>query len=454
MLNVKSVHPNERIRAVAGHPDDKCKGDIGRAVQAYLPTQQEAEYTALGGRFFTRPLIHYDMALFLAPMEMAGALLGVLIQKILPDWLYLLLAGVILAITSYKTYTKFFSVRKAEQRSNLSPHTGVEETMKSGSSQCVYELVPTTLEGEPTSKYTISDAMQLEGHFVHTDLLDITREDCGTTGGSASSRRLALEASADEGVQQRVAYLLLDEVQFPLQKIFALCFLWLGLLLLTLLKGGKGIESIVGISCGSRRFVCLIILQFAWLLGFSVLQGRRLHKDQAERVQVKYPFLEDDPQWDWNNLRVFGLSTFVAGVVAGLIGVGGGMVLGPLMMEMGVNPRVASATTATMIVLTASSVVFIVLTSGVLHWSYAIFYFWVCFAGALYGKSRIDGYIQRTGKASIIIFILATIIALATAGCLVIMLLGLRERNWCFDHFQSFCSESSNHDQTCPSDRK
>merc|ERR1712100_178339 len=45
---------------------------------------------------FTRPLIDYGMLLFLAPMEMAGAAIGVLIQQTLPNWLYLSAAAVVL----------------------------------------------------------------------------------------------------------------------------------------------------------------------------------------------------------------------------------------------------------------------------------------------------------------------------------------------------------------------
>lgn len=35
--------------------------------------------------YYSRPLIDFDMALFLAPMEMAGAVLGVIVQKLLPN---------------------------------------------------------------------------------------------------------------------------------------------------------------------------------------------------------------------------------------------------------------------------------------------------------------------------------------------------------------------------------
>jgi len=119
------------------------------------------------------------------------------------------------------------------------------------------------------------------------------------------------------------------------------------------------------------------------------------------------------------------------------------------MLVMDIHPRVSSATTATMIVLTSSSVAVIFVTSGVVPWSYTAFYFGVCLLGALVGKSKIDAYIQRTGRASLLIFILATIIAFATIGCFVTMFLRLADKDWCLDGFNQFCSVHAAHVE-CP----
>ena len=72
--------------------------------------------------------------------------------------------------------------------------------------------------------------------------------------------------------------------------------------------------------------------------------------------------------------------------------------------------------------------------------------------GAYIGKSKIDGYVKRTGKASLLIIILALIIAVATAGCLVIMLTRLADKDWCFDGFNEFCSVDDDED-ACNEDR-
>jgi len=91
-------------------------------------------------------------------------------------------------------------------------------------------------------------------------------------------------------------------------------------------------------------------------------------------------------------------------------------------------------------------------TSGQVPLSYALFFFSVCFVGAYLGKSYIDGYFKKTGRASILIFILASIIAFATLGCLVIMVIGLADKDWCFEGFQNF-SGIDNGGGGCVADR-
>jgi uncharacterized membrane protein YfcA len=53
-----------------------------------------------------------------------------------------------------------------------------------------------------------------------------------------------------------------------------------------------------------------------------------------------------------------------AGLSAGLLGIGGGMVQGPLMLEMGMLPQVQRATSATMVFFTSSSAAVLFLLAG------------------------------------------------------------------------------------------
>lgn len=165
-----------------------------------------------------------------------------------------------------------------------------------------------------------------------------------------------------EATRERL--LQLDSRQFPSEKILGLIILWFGLIALTFLKGGKGVDSVIGITCASPWYGVLIGIQFIWTLGIALFFAWRLTKQTAEKKRVNYPFHPNDVPWDFEKTRFYAFFTFVAGIVAGLIGIGGGMVLGPLMLVMGIHPRVSSATTATMIVLTSSSVAVLFVTAG------------------------------------------------------------------------------------------
>jgi uncharacterized membrane protein YfcA len=123
-----------------------------------------------------------------------------------------------------------------------------------------------------------------------------------------------------------------------------------------------------------------------------------------------------------------------------------------MMLIMNVNPQVSTASTATMIVLTSSSIAIIFITAGLVPFSYAAFFFATCFCGALLGKGKIDAYVRRTGRSSVLIFILASIILFATLGCLFQMLKRLSEKEWCFDGLNEFCVVSKSN-KDCPADR-
>jgi uncharacterized membrane protein YfcA len=58
-----------------------------------------------------------------------------------------------------------------------------------------------------------------------------------------------------------------------------------------------------------------------------------------------------------------------------MFGIGGGMVKGPLMLEMGVSPAVVSATVATMILYTSAAATVAFAALDMLPYDYAAFFF-------------------------------------------------------------------------------
>jgi len=430
LVNIRKRHPDEHIRDTKGTPSEEHPGKMIAYEKGKGPMEIEDDREKYldGGdgkrKFYTRPVIDYNMALFLAPMEMAGAVLGVIIQRVFPNWLFLCFAAVVLGFTAFKTFKKFFV---AYAKDKAAKEERIELTKRE--SQRVLE----------SQKKKESDA---NGEGAASDAVDDVE-------GNANTKEEKEEEDDPKQLEQRRKFLEEDSRQYPFEKISYLILLWIGLTVITFLKGGKGVDSVIGITCQDAGFYVLVAAQFLWTLGFAAVFGYKNVKGVNERVAVNYPFNETDVMWDFKKLQFYSFFTFVAGIVAGLIGIGGGMVLGPLMIVMGVNPRVSTATTATMILLTSSSVAVMFVMSGLVPWQYAVYFFFVCLLGAYIGKTRIDAYVKKTGMGSILVGILATIIALATIGCIIILFLNLAKVDWCVDGFKAFCTVSSE-ENACP----
>jgi len=75
---------------------------------------------------------------------------------------------------------------------------------------------------------------------------------------------------------------------------------------------------------------------------FLILVRLYLIKRWREKERVGYTYLEGDVEWDEKATIKYPSLCFFAGFFAGLFGVGGGIVKGPLMLEMGVDPQVPS----------------------------------------------------------------------------------------------------------------
>ncbi|GFS35409.1 sulfite exporter TauE/SafE family protein [Actinidia rufa] len=105
----------------------------------------------------------------------------------------------------------------------------------------------------------------------------------------------------------------------------------------------------------------------------------------------------------------------LAGIVGGLLGLGGGFILGPLFLELGVPPQVSSATaTFAMTFSSSMSVIeyyllkrFPVPYGNFLHLLAALYFVAVATVAALAGQSVVRRLIILLGRASLIIFILS-----------------------------------------------
>nr|TKR65624.1 hypothetical protein D5086_0000319570 [Populus alba] len=114
--------------------------------------------------------------------------------------------------------------------------------------------------------------------------------------------------------------------------------------------------------------------------------------------------------WPLHRLFFYCVTALMAGIGGGMLGLGGGFILGPLFLEMGIPPQVSSATATFAMMFSASLSVVEYYLLKRFAVPYALYFFTVATIAAVVGQRVVRKLISILGRASLIIFILASTI--------------------------------------------
>jgi uncharacterized membrane protein YfcA len=325
-----------------------------------------------------KPLISYEVALMMEPMTVAGALAGVLLNRIFPGWLITVLLVAVLGITTQRTLKK-----------------GLEGWRKESAAASIAAAQP--------------DAS--------ASLLSPAQEGSKVAGRGGTIAHVGMTSDDHE-----YAALLAAEASEPAFDVAALVISLVLVTAVSVLKGPNRERSPLHVRCGSREYWALLFLQLLLLLGVSLGIRRTLLKRHERRKACKrWDFLPDDVVWTPSSSIQYPLLCAVAGLCAGLFGIGGGIVKGPLMLEMGMQPTVASATSSFMIFFTALSATLQFAMLGDIRLGYAGVLFVAGLVGTAVGQYVVGAMLKRSGRQSLIVLLIAFIIGGST---LVMTVLG------------------------------
>eukprot|EP01126_Amoeba_proteus_P038058 TRINITY_DN3952_c0_g1_i5.p1 TRINITY_DN3952_c0_g1~~TRINITY_DN3952_c0_g1_i5.p1 ORF type:complete len:295 (+),score=41.93 TRINITY_DN3952_c0_g1_i5:734-1618(+) len=212
-----------------------------------------------------------------------------------------------------------------------------------------------------------------------------------------------------------------DEKRVPWLKLLSFLLVWAVVFIVAILKGGEGKKSPVGITCGTVGYWLLVCSLVPFVIIYIAIFGHVIERDYRLKVRLSYPFLESDIQWNRRLLFKLPFICVIAGIAAGLFGIGSGMIIGPILLTMNVHPRVSAAVSAFMILFTASSTTIQFAIFGMLQYDYALCFGILAFAGALIGQFGVSWILKKYNKTSIVVFILAFIIV---AGAIALAVMG------------------------------
>ncbi|CAJ1889509.1 unnamed protein product [Sphenostylis stenocarpa] len=296
------------------------------------------------------PIIDYNLGLLFQPMLMLGITVGVALSVVFPYWLITVLIIILFLGTSSRSFYKGTQMWREE----------------------------TLLKKEMARQKTT---------FVNSRgelLIDIEYEQ--------------LIPNQEKSSMQIVCF------NLKWKMILILMAVWVSFLLLQIIKNS--------VEVCSQWYWVLFCLQFPIALSVFGYEAVKLYKDHKERMNTGNLEFICEASIEWTALHILfcALCGLLGGTVGGLLGSGGGFILGPLLIEIGVIPQVASAT-ATFVMMFSSSlsvVEFYLLKRFPIP--YALYLTTVSVLAGFWGQYFVRKLMGILERASIIVFILSGII--------------------------------------------
>ncbi|CAM0883287.1 unnamed protein product [Alopecurus aequalis] len=309
--------------------------------------------------FRGRGLIDYDIALLFQPCLLLGVSIGVVCNVMFPEWLITVLFALFLAFCTAKTCGAGVKIWRTE--SVVAAHPD--------------HKVPLLLGGG----------------------LPVP----GQVGGG--------EGSVNGGGS-------IAGAGFPWKDVAVLLVVWLCFFLLHVFIGDKHGKGMIGIKPCGKAYWLITISQVPFAVAFTayiIYAKRNKHLvDDHEDGKAPNSFVA---KTEILPAIALPLAAFVTGSLSGLFGIGGGLLLNPVLLQIGIPPQTAAATSSFMVLFCASMSMVQFILLGMNGIAGASVYAGICFVGSVTGVVLIERAVRKSGRVSMIVFLVTAIMALSTA---------------------------------------
>lgn len=329
----------------------------------------------------SRTLIDYDAALLLEPSTLIGTLIGVIFNVIFPAWLIVIFLCVALGAISLRTVIKALHFWKKDDSYN------------------------------PISQRSVTE-----------------------------------EVAEDEAIPGSELFIELGpKARIPWKKVGVLVFVWVVIFAIAITKGSKYIETCSIYFWLLSATPLLVLATVVFLVGRYV-QSKRGHLPRPrERNLGTFETQVTDISWTPFRIIMFSLSSVFAGLLAGMLGLGAGMIKGPLLLEIGVDPQSTAATSSFMIFFTSASTTMQFYLLGRLKWNYGIYYAIISAVAASVGKYGMNRVVRKYKKTSLIVIAMATLFICGTVALsyLAVVEILAQSKQHALWMFHNYCDTAS-----------
>merc|ERR550537_2162743 len=162
-------------------------------------------------------------------------------------------------------------------------------------------------------------------------------------------------------------------------------------------------------SC-SWQFMLYMLSFFSAMAGITVASGLFLKQANDPENGRTEEEAKHGIAWTFSTTTMYPCVAFIAGLLGGMLGLGGGMILSPFLVELGLHPEVIQATTALFVFLSSSLATFQFALKNQVLPDYAMYYSVVAVVATLVGQTLVLTWIRKSGRNSIIVMCIASVL--------------------------------------------
>ncbi|KAJ1254620.1 hypothetical protein BS78_03G301000 [Paspalum vaginatum] len=225
-------------------------------------------------------------------------------------------------------------------------------------------------------------------------------------GGHHSSKEPLLPTDAQDGRGNGVG--------FPWPEVALLVMIWICFFALHVVIGDKDGKGVIRIKPCSVAYWLVTLFQLPAAVAFTcyILYAKRKKQVAHNQEDGKSDLVE--ARMDTLPSLTFPLVAFVTGALSGIFGIGGGLLLNPVLLQIGIPPQTTAATTSFMVLFSASMSMAQYILLGMEGIGQASIYAGICFVASVVGVVVIERAIRRSGRVSLIVLLVTAVLALST----------------------------------------
>jgi len=336
-----------------------------------------------------RRLVEPSLAVASIAPCLAGVTLGALLNRTLPE------VGILALLVATIVWNLLNSIRKAValwRRESLEKAAAAQPAPTAIGAETTCGRCPdhAQLKAEqdapdsPYSTYSVYAAEREEGAIRQrrpSSCDEETQVEFSTPGDVAATT--CTPSSAGEPVSHSSKAPPMDAPPAGVREWLKLGGIWLFMLFMTVLRGGQGVSLF---STCSWQYWSVTVGSTVVLL----LVG-----------------------WRFRHPGISMPKCFGVGVLCAIVGIGGGLVLNPMLLSLGVDAMRSTATVTVMMLMICTSATLTFAMAGSIPMVPVAILSTASFLGSFAGKTLVGWVVSRTGRTSILVFLLASFLTIS-----------------------------------------